>query len=277
MGFAMGTADEMEKDVELVRSIESKIIDFYAEKTGHTKNDLNAWMEEEKFMTAEEALDLGFITDIAEELKMAAVFLIPKNKQSNLTEMSDEHKTFLEKANDILSRVQKVFEKEPKDVVANLNLNTKDGGQIEIVTTQLIPNVSDKVMIDGKPAPDAEYELIDGTKITVTGGLVATVTDPEGNKDSETVVAEVKLIDQKVVDDLKAENDSLKVQFEEIKTAQAVLLSTVEMIAENIESDYKVKGKKNVFNTKKEEDDDDKLTPAQKALKIKAEAKEKEK
>lgn len=265
MGFAMGDADDLETQADLLRKIENKIVSFYAERTGQTKSAINEWMKGEKFMTAEEALELGFITEIAEEMKIAAIYIVPKDKLTkNPIEMSTETKNLLTRVNDTLAKVQELFGKKPLEIEANLSLNTKDGGKIEIVTSNQIPNPKDKVLIDSKPAADGEYLLMDGTKIVVAEGMISTVTDPEGNSDNkEEIVA------------LKAENAELKATLKIVQDTQEAMNATMELIAEDIKSTYDPKARKNSFATVKAEIPKNE-TPAQAALRMKAEKKTEE-
>lgn len=263
--LAYGDADELENQAAFLREVEDKIISFYSEKTGQTKEIIDGWMKEEKTMTSQEALDLGFVTEIANEIKIAAVFSVHKNKQpKNEIEMS-ETKSVLDKANELLNKIKGLVK---TDAEANLILNTKDGGKIEIVTTGKIPNVQDKVLIDNKPAPDGEYELMDSTKIVVTSGEVASVTDPEGNKDNDAP-------NEEVIAELKKENSELKAKIASIEQAQAAINESMALIAENIESVYDPKARKNAFNTPKEVVNNE--SPAAKALRERKEAAQAEK
>jgi len=71
-GFAMGDSNDMRKTADLLESVNNSIIDTYISKTGQSRDDIVSWMNEETWLTAQEALDLGFVTSIDEPLKMAA-------------------------------------------------------------------------------------------------------------------------------------------------------------------------------------------------------------
>lgn len=261
-GFAYGTADEMQEQADFVKNIEEKIVDFYVKKTGKEKSSIEDWMKEEKFMTSDEALELNFITEIAEDVSAAALFIIPKKQEKN---MSKETEGLLEGMKNILNSIKSVLGKNDEDpIVDNLKLNTKDGKSIEIVTDKKIPNVNDKVLIDGKAAPDSTYEIMDGTKIDVADGKVTKVTDGDGNTDS---------IDPNVVAQLKAENESLKKDLNDVIESQKQITETLKIIADNIQSSYDPKTRKHAFNSGKQVESEE--SPVAKAIRLKNEKAEK--
>jgi ATP-dependent Clp endopeptidase proteolytic subunit ClpP len=58
------TADEMEEQAKALRMLKSNMIDIYAARTKLGKKKLSDMMDETTFMTAEEALEYGFIDEI---------------------------------------------------------------------------------------------------------------------------------------------------------------------------------------------------------------------
>ena len=65
--WAVGNANEMERTVEHLRSLEKTSRGFYAAKTGQDDEQLKAWMDAETWFTAEEAVKYGFADELAEE------------------------------------------------------------------------------------------------------------------------------------------------------------------------------------------------------------------
>ena len=64
--FAMGEAEEMQKQADLLASIKGQIVDIYHRKTGLDKKRLSEMMDKETWLTAQEALDLGFVDALTE-------------------------------------------------------------------------------------------------------------------------------------------------------------------------------------------------------------------
>lgn len=61
---AMGNKSDMEKAIELLEEVKESIINAYARKTGLSRNKISRLMDEETWMNAEKALQLGFVDDI---------------------------------------------------------------------------------------------------------------------------------------------------------------------------------------------------------------------
>lgn len=66
--FTVGTADEIERAansvVKELRKIRESIVDVYNAETGRAVAELSAWMAEETWMTADEALARGFTDEV---------------------------------------------------------------------------------------------------------------------------------------------------------------------------------------------------------------------
>ncbi|MFA6691898.1 MAG: head maturation protease, ClpP-related [Saccharofermentanales bacterium] len=62
-----GEVKDLEKGVEVLQKVKTTIINIYQEKTGLPEDRLAALMDEESWLTADEALSLGFIDKIAED------------------------------------------------------------------------------------------------------------------------------------------------------------------------------------------------------------------
>ena len=65
--MAYGESKDLEKTVELLDVVKDTIIETYMTKTGQTKEKLAKLMDNETWLTAEEAKSLGFIDEIVDE------------------------------------------------------------------------------------------------------------------------------------------------------------------------------------------------------------------
>ncbi len=75
-GAVMGESSEARKMAELLDKIKDSIVKTYAVRTGRDESEIKAWMDEEKWMTAAEAVELGFADEVdeAESAKSFAMF-----------------------------------------------------------------------------------------------------------------------------------------------------------------------------------------------------------
>lgn len=70
--FAIGTAAEMRKMAESLDKVGETILGTYVRRTGGDAEAIETMMAEETWLTAEEALELGFADQIGAEVAMAA-------------------------------------------------------------------------------------------------------------------------------------------------------------------------------------------------------------
>lgn len=70
--FALGTAAEMRKMADSLDKVGETILGTYARRTGGDEAEIKAMMADETWLTAEEALELGFADTIGAEVAMAA-------------------------------------------------------------------------------------------------------------------------------------------------------------------------------------------------------------
>jgi ATP-dependent Clp protease protease subunit len=71
-GCIAGNAEEMRKTADTLDKIRESILTIYAEKTGLDEAKLTEMMDAETWMTAKEAIEMGFADELQEETKIAA-------------------------------------------------------------------------------------------------------------------------------------------------------------------------------------------------------------
>lgn len=70
--YARGSAKDLEKSIEVLEKVKDSIILAYQAKTGLDKEELSQLMDEETWMTGQEAFDRGFIDELIENVQVAA-------------------------------------------------------------------------------------------------------------------------------------------------------------------------------------------------------------
>lgn len=84
-GIAMGTADDMRKMADTLEKVKDTIIEVYAEKTGKEPKELAKMMDKETWMTADEAMQMGFADELQDDIKISAsvneAFLMLNNQK----------------------------------------------------------------------------------------------------------------------------------------------------------------------------------------------------
>lgn len=71
-GMAMGDATEMRKMADTLDKVRDSIVLSYTGKTGKDETEITALMDAESWLSSFEALELGFIDEITEQMDMAA-------------------------------------------------------------------------------------------------------------------------------------------------------------------------------------------------------------
>jgi ATP-dependent Clp protease, protease subunit len=78
-GMAMGDDREMQRVAGLLQQIKVSLVDTYAARTNQPANKLEAWMDEETWMTADTAVQQGFADVVSAEQRVSACFNLLKD------------------------------------------------------------------------------------------------------------------------------------------------------------------------------------------------------
>lgn len=62
--FAIGTADDMREEADILDDLESSIIDIYEARTGGDRNEIAKWVEDETWFKGQAAVDAGFADEV---------------------------------------------------------------------------------------------------------------------------------------------------------------------------------------------------------------------
>ena len=65
-GAAMGDAEELRKQAELLDRIRGNMVNAYSAKTGQSPEQIGEWMDAETWFTAEQALQAGFVDEVTD-------------------------------------------------------------------------------------------------------------------------------------------------------------------------------------------------------------------
>lgn len=197
------TEDEAMKAYNDLHEETERMLKIYTERTGQTREKLEALMKENKYITAEEAKDLGFVQDIVQPISASKM-----SKPSSL-------KVLLLKA----CRKAGVTEEEIKEAVKAeakpqaLSLKTDDGTDLEIESDENTPQVGDQAK------PDGEHHMPDGSIIIIQNGEITEIKpkeeeNPGGSGDQQPEENEETDEEKET---LKQENQSLKDQNAELQ------------------------------------------------------------
>ena len=89
-GQSAGEAVDMRKTADLLDKIKDEIIEIYQRKTNLSYDELSNMMDKETWLSSQEAVELGFVNNITEAMKVAASFDLSKFTNVNEKEVNDK-------------------------------------------------------------------------------------------------------------------------------------------------------------------------------------------
>lgn len=191
------TEDEAKRAYEDLHDETQRLKKIYLDRTSLSEEDLDKLMSEDRYMTAEEALQYGVITEIIQPM-------------TALKQPTQKHMSKFTKALKAFAQAMREGEDEQPQPVA-MTLNTEDGSTIEIEREDGEPQVGDKAV----NTEDGEYKMADGTTIVITDGVITEIKPAETEEDetmTEEEVASTIAEMTEAIEKLTAENEDLKKQ-----------------------------------------------------------------
>ena len=73
-GMAIGDENEMARVQALLKTIKGNLADTYVARTGNKKGQIETWMQDETWLTAESAVQNGFADMVTESIQVSACF-----------------------------------------------------------------------------------------------------------------------------------------------------------------------------------------------------------
>ena len=216
-----GNADELLKDVQMLNVVQSRLAQIYMDKTGLDGVTVNSLINSVTWMTADQALDLGFIDQIEDysqpitnsalikkyTIAAPAIYQRCINKILNTNNnMNMENNELIDRTTSVLDKIMNFFKK-----VVNKQTITDKGtlhhaGELGESTEVY----QDEDM--STPAAADTYTTASGQKVAVKDGKVQSVTsaDPDAEDDDDSSVSDDLLINPKKRTDVQNRIHSIK-------------------------------------------------------------------
>ena len=155
-GGAMGETEDMRKTASVLEKISGEIASIYKRKTRLSLDRITDMMDEETWLNAQEAYELGFIDSISDSIKVAAKYDVSKfknitteqihnklNINVNNKKMTEELKNwFNNKVDEIVNSV-KGADNKSEDVVTEVNVMLSDNEEISNKLSSFEASVTD--------------------------------------------------------------------------------------------------------------------------------------
>lgn len=208
------TADDLDKAAQELRESQEKMLDLYVERCGCDREEMQALMNEDKYIDTDKAMAMGLIGSVIAPISASKIdnnFINKKQKK-----MAEDKNKKVEVKASIVDRVlAKLGIKSLSELECGMDLSTTDGTTLTIEREDGDPQVGDKA------SPDGTHNMPDGKVIIVKDGVITEITDggtpsstPKGGTEDEQRIAE-----------LEGEVEELKKRIEELEQAKAQALA----------------------------------------------------
>ena len=205
-----GNYREMESIAAMLKEEEEWLVNFYVQHLKKDEQFIRSLMAENRTISAQEALDLGLITEII--------------NFETMTENGVTKKDLEVFENSFLAKIKNFFN--PKNMV----VQSTDGTELEfdsgVETTNQI-EVGQGLKAGGQPA-DGTFILADGTTITAEAGIITDVILFDATSDV-------------AMDELKAENEALKTQVADFQNKLSIAetkVVTFQKLVNEVKTDF---------------------------------------
>ena len=260
-----GNADELLKDVQMLNIVQGRLAQIYMDKTGLDGVTINSLINAVTWLSADQALDLGFIdqvedydasitnSTIVKKYITAAPVVYQRCINKILTKNSNmniENKELIEKTSSVLDKIMNFFKK----VVNKQTITDKGALHHSCELDEGTEVYQDEDM--STPAASDTYTTSTGSKVAVSGGQVQKITpaetdpdaDPDADDDDDSVPSDKFKASKKPMDiqnklqsikaKLYAQNALLAEAREALETANNRLKKTREEVKNEIRSDF---------------------------------------
>ena len=208
-------SEDLQKLAAQLEDETARALDFMVERTGADRAELEALMDEDKFVNMERAKELGFIHEIIEPASASARGWkrpIAHTSSDNMDNKKTLASAFKAIAEALGLSAEVVTEPAPVGYV----LTAQDGTEITIDKEEgADPAVGDAA------SPDGEFLMPDGTTIVIADGVITEIRDAEVDPDEESTEGEEQTPEEdETVAALNAEIASLQARIAELEGSQ---------------------------------------------------------
>ena len=245
--YALGdtlTAAELEKAASDLKETQEKMLNLYVERCECNKEEMQALMDEDKFIGVDRAMELGLIGEIIAPASAKKQGLVFNNKKEN--KMAEKNEKVEVKASLLDRALAKLGLKNIEELAKGLDLSTSDGQTLTVEREDGEPQIGDKA------SPDGTFEMPDGKTIVVKDGVITDIQTSssggdEGGEGSELekrvaeLENEVKELQEKLEssENARKQAESMAKTKEDLRILNAVKIAGGEKALANISSSYK--------------------------------------
>lgn len=250
--YALGntlTAAELEKAASDLKETQEKMLDLYVERCECNRDEMQALMDEDKYIGVDRAMELGLIGEIIAPASAKKQGLVFNNKKEK--KMAEKNEKVEVKASLLDRALAKLGLKNIEELAKGLDLSTSDGQTLTVEREDGEPQIGDKA------SPDGTFEMPDGKTIVVKDGVITDIQTSssggdEGGEGSELekrvaeLENEVKELQEKLEssENARKQAEAMAKTQEDLRILNAVKIAGGEKALANISSSYKPEPRK---------------------------------
>lgn len=247
--YALGdvlTSSELEKAANDLKEMQEKMLDLYVERCECNREEMQALMDEDKYIGVEKAKELGLIGEIiapASAKKQGKVF---NNKNNKKMAKGKEEKVEV-KASLLDRALARLGLRNIDELAKGMDLSTSDGQTLTVERESGEPQIGDKA------SPDGTFVMPDGKTIVVKDGVITDIqtTESKGKKDDENgselekrvaeLEEEVKELQEKLEssENARKQAEAMAKTKDDLRILNAVKIAGGEKALAKISSSYK--------------------------------------
>lgn len=197
-----GTYQKVSNRLDELKEIENDLVNFYSEAIQIDKETIYSLLEKETFLTADEAVELGFATQTQAQLK--AVAILKNNEENNEESLMTKLERKIDNLFNMLSGKSQI----------KAELILQDSTGVELIFTDLeatdVPKVGDAATVDGAKAT-GDFVMPDESTIVFEGGVITEIKEVE-KEVTESDETEIKA--EMIKEIMKWEIDVVNTSFE---------------------------------------------------------------
>lgn len=187
-GDAYGSTTEVEARAKEMRMIQNQMLDIYAERTGTDRKVLENLMMEQRQHNAKELLQYGFISRI----------------NAYNTNFNNSKLQFMKNVTDLKKSISNILNKFSSSLK---NYEFVDDNGDVLFTTE---SEDETLEVGMTASPDGTFTIADGKIVTIEGGVITEITDPETQTETETEEETTNNEQDEEIEALRSENAELR-------------------------------------------------------------------
>lgn len=221
----MATIESLTTALEGLQGEKERMMAIYMERTGKTREELEAQMATDAWFGSEKAIELGFISHVvpmaSAKYNEPSINVKEKSMKKQKVSVAEAFKML-----GVALGITKAEAEEDTNIEAR-TLTTSTGEELNVERDE------GAIQVDDKASPDGNHVLEDGTTVVVTDGVITEIKEPtdddteskgesneagasaEGSEGSESAEGAEQNDDEKEA--LKSENENLKAQIVQLQ------------------------------------------------------------